>query len=335
MSGVLSFVWKYVGMAEVPAFVRAAAGLGGGARSRFACSCPTSLADLRIPISIIVMTRVLAFGGLLGVRVAAPRALGAGACSRRRSGPEAASRGRPAVLLVGAGAAGVMAVREIRSRGEHDMDLRGFVDDDPLKQGAVINGLKVLGADRGAAARSCRRWGSTQVIITIADAPAGAAAAHRQDLRGDPGAGADDPGDVRPAAGAGVDQRSCARCGSRTCCTARRCRSRSTTSSAFLGGKVVMVTGAGGSIGVGAGAAGGALRAVAAAARGAGGAGALRGGPRAARRVARARHRAGGGRRGRPGADARGLPGAPAAGGGARGGAQARAADGDERRRRR
>jgi hypothetical protein len=41
-----------------------------------------------------------------------------------------------------------MAVREIRSRGEHDMDLRVFVDDDPLKQGAVINRFW---------ARSCRR----------------------------------------------------------------------------------------------------------------------------------------------------------------------------------
>jgi FlaA1/EpsC-like NDP-sugar epimerase len=39
-----------------------------------------------------------------------------------------------------------MAARGIRSRGEHDMDPPGFVDDDPLKQGAVINGLKVLGS---------------------------------------------------------------------------------------------------------------------------------------------------------------------------------------------
>ena len=63
-----------------------------------------------------------------------------------------------------------MAVREIRSRGEHDMDLRGFVDDDPLKQGAVINGLKVLGSTE-ALPMLVPALGIEQVIITIADAP--------------------------------------------------------------------------------------------------------------------------------------------------------------------
>ena len=63
-----------------------------------------------------------------------------------------------------------MAVREIRSRGEQDMDLRGFVDDDPLKQGAVINGLKVLGSTE-ALPMLVPALGIDQVIITIADAP--------------------------------------------------------------------------------------------------------------------------------------------------------------------
>ena len=78
--------------------------------------------------------------------------------SRRRAA-RTGGEGRSAVLLVGAGAAGVMAVREIRSRGEQDMDLRGFVDDDPLKQGAVINGLKVVGSTEALPAL---RWGSSR-----------------------------------------------------------------------------------------------------------------------------------------------------------------------------
>ena len=50
------------------------------------------------------------------------------------------------------------------------MDLRGFVDDDPLKQGAVINGLKVLGSTE-ALPTLVPALGIDQVIITIADAP--------------------------------------------------------------------------------------------------------------------------------------------------------------------
>ena len=71
---------------------------------------------------------------------------------------------------MGAGAAGVMAVREIRSRGEHDMDLRGFVDDDPAKQGAVISGLRVLGPTESLPVL-VPALGIDQVIITIADVP--------------------------------------------------------------------------------------------------------------------------------------------------------------------
>jgi FlaA1/EpsC-like NDP-sugar epimerase len=132
MSGALAFVWKYVGMGEVPAFIRSALG-SGAVLLVLRLWLPESLADLRIPISIIIMATLSAFGGLLGIRVAR-RSLWEWNLTRGRAAQNG-GRSRPPVLLVGAGAAGVMAVREIRSRGEHDMELRGFVDDDPTKQG--------------------------------------------------------------------------------------------------------------------------------------------------------------------------------------------------------
>ncbi len=193
-------MWKYVGMAEVPAFVRAAV---GSATALLACRffLPEPLTVLRIPISIIVVNTVLAFGGLLGLRVLR-RALWEREVSRRRAA-EGGVRHRPPVLLVGAGAAGVMAVREIRSRGEHDMEMRGFVDDDPGKQGAVICGIKVLGSTeelptpragpRHRAGDRHDRFG-----LRRGDAP------HPVDLRADPGAGADGAGSLRPAAGGGA-----------------------------------------------------------------------------------------------------------------------------------
>jgi hypothetical protein len=165
MSGVLSFVWKYVGMAEVPAFVRAALGsttvlLG------LRLFLPVSLRDLRIPISIIIMNAILAFGGLLGARVLR-RALWERGVSRRRAA-QGAGRGRLPVLLVGAGAVGIMAVREIRSRGEQDIEMRGFVDDDPMKRGALISGIRVLGSTEEIP-KLVPALGIEQVIITIAE----------------------------------------------------------------------------------------------------------------------------------------------------------------------
>lgn len=49
------------------------------------------------------------------------------------------------ILVVGAGDAGQMIVREIRQNQELNIDLVGFVDDDPAKRHALFQGLKVLG----------------------------------------------------------------------------------------------------------------------------------------------------------------------------------------------
>ena len=102
-SGALSFVWRYVGMSEVPAFVRA--GFGSGAfLLALRLFLPLSLGDLRIPIAIILMNTLSAFGGLLAIRVAR-RAFSEHDLSRRRAA-RTGGKGRSAVLLVGAGAAG-------------------------------------------------------------------------------------------------------------------------------------------------------------------------------------------------------------------------------------
>ena len=73
------------------------------------------------------------------------------------------------VLLVGAGDAGIMAVREIRSRGEQDMEIRGFVDDDLAKKGATISGIRVLGSTEDLP-KLVPALGIEQVIVTLTDA---------------------------------------------------------------------------------------------------------------------------------------------------------------------
>jgi FlaA1/EpsC-like NDP-sugar epimerase len=54
--------------------------------------------------------------------------------------------GEKAVLIYGAGAAGVTLLREIRSNAALHYRILGFVDDNPQKRGIVIHGTKVLGS---------------------------------------------------------------------------------------------------------------------------------------------------------------------------------------------
>jgi FlaA1/EpsC-like NDP-sugar epimerase len=60
------------------------------------------------------------------------------------------SQGRTGILIYGAGAAGAELVREIHSNRCTRYSVKGFLDDDPLKQNAVILGVPVLGTGREA-----------------------------------------------------------------------------------------------------------------------------------------------------------------------------------------
>ena len=57
---------------------------------------------------------------------------------------------RTGILIYGAGAAGAELVREINSNRSTRYEAKGFLDDDPLKQHALILGVPVLGTGRQA-----------------------------------------------------------------------------------------------------------------------------------------------------------------------------------------
>ncbi|HEY7335237.1 MAG TPA: nucleoside-diphosphate sugar epimerase/dehydratase [Bryobacteraceae bacterium] len=63
---------------------------------------------------------------------------------------ERAGRERTGILVYGAGAAGAELVREIHSNRCTRYEVKGFLDDDPSKQHAVIMGVPVLGSGRQA-----------------------------------------------------------------------------------------------------------------------------------------------------------------------------------------
>ena len=90
----------------------------------------------------------------------------------RRSYHEARSgtRGKR-VLVIGAGDAGEMIVRDMLHNPAHDYRPVGFVDDDPGKRGERIHGVPVLGG-RAELARIIEKTRADDVLIAMPSAPA-------------------------------------------------------------------------------------------------------------------------------------------------------------------
>lgn len=165
--GIYRFVWRYVGLAELRAFIGAA----------LTCLCvllvvrfglPAMTPDLRVYGSIAFIDVGLAFTATLGIRILR-RMVYESEERRREAGHGAGRPGKVRVLLVGAGKAGVMAAREIWGGALRHVSVRGFVDDDPEKFGSVIHGIPVLGTTEEVA-RLVEEEAIDEVIITIARA---------------------------------------------------------------------------------------------------------------------------------------------------------------------
>jgi FlaA1/EpsC-like NDP-sugar epimerase len=117
-----------------------------------------------IPLGVIAMNFALAFLGVVGIR--AVRRLQGEASDRKQkdSGSE-----RHRVLLIGAGQAGVMVAREIMNRPDLGLHPVGFLDDDPSKLNTSIGGLPVLGRTEDVRAVAERKH-AQRALITIANA---------------------------------------------------------------------------------------------------------------------------------------------------------------------
>ena len=116
-----------------------------------------------IPLGVLAMNFVLAFLALVGIR-ALRRMQGEASDRRRQVGGDELHR----VLLIGAGEAGVLVAREIVRRPDLGLQPVGFLDDDPLKIGTSIGGLPVLGSTKDVAAVAERKH-VQRVLITIAN----------------------------------------------------------------------------------------------------------------------------------------------------------------------
>jgi FlaA1/EpsC-like NDP-sugar epimerase len=140
VSGVQTFIWRYVGMSELRTFVKAAC-VPAVTMLLLRLLLPEEFQRWRVPLSIIVMDTILAFSGVLGLRV-----LRRGVHEYHdRQASDARPSSRVRILLIGAGRTGVAVAREILDHGKTNLDIRGFVDDDPEKFRSVVYGIRVVG----------------------------------------------------------------------------------------------------------------------------------------------------------------------------------------------
>jgi UDP-GlcNAc:undecaprenyl-phosphate GlcNAc-1-phosphate transferase len=79
--------------------------------------------------------------------------------------PNAASADGRRVLIYGAGDGGEMVLRELRNNPAWNYRAVGFVDDDPLKKGKVINGLQVYDAN-GLLGDICQEKAIQEILIS-------------------------------------------------------------------------------------------------------------------------------------------------------------------------
>ena len=128
--------WRYVTARDYPGILRAVAVASLVMVLVFTVVKPF---DYNLPRSVVVtdfiLTLVLLIGARLAVRLVVERP---GRTARIPTGPE--------VLVVGAGSGGQMVVRELQLNPNLGKAAIGFIDDDPRKRGMRMLGLKVLGS---------------------------------------------------------------------------------------------------------------------------------------------------------------------------------------------
>ena len=74
------------------------------------------------------------------------------------------------VLIYGAGDGGELVLRELKNNPDWNYAPVGFVDDDPLKTGKVIHGLKVYG-DNGSLKTICRDNKVEEILLSVRNVP--------------------------------------------------------------------------------------------------------------------------------------------------------------------
>ncbi len=162
--GAYSIIWRYVSLDDIKAFLKAALISGVILILIRLLVSSEQFSRWQVPLSIILMDTGLAFAGLLTLRILRRFAY---EISEKRTFQLGKRRLKPkTTLFVGAGRIGALAVRDVVGRADAELDVKGFVDDDRRKKGGSVSGVKVLGTTDDLA-RLVDELNIEQVVIAI------------------------------------------------------------------------------------------------------------------------------------------------------------------------
>ena len=165
--GVPAFSWRYVGVKEAKRIFYAL-GVASLVLAIFrvgAAPIGGYFAFLVIPLGVLGVDFCLSFMGLAGVRILKRMQ----AEREERLKDKTLNPVKKLTLLIGAGRAGVLVAKEVEQNPHLGMTIAGFVDDDRLKIGEIIQGIKVLGSTKNLDVLVDKSH-AEQAIITIASA---------------------------------------------------------------------------------------------------------------------------------------------------------------------
>jgi len=151
-AGVYRGIWRYTSVSDLFTFVKGV--LGGSVLCILVVLLLYRFQNFSR--AVFILDGVVLLAALIGSR------LGFRLIREMLPIPHAAEGVR--TLIYGAGDGGEMVLRELRNNSDLRMLPVAFIDDDPLKEGKVINGLQVLNAN-GSLAEICRSRDIHEILV--------------------------------------------------------------------------------------------------------------------------------------------------------------------------
>jgi len=159
------FIWKYASIGELLSIVYSVT-LTNIIFILYSYTINYTLLDLmhyRFPATVHIIFWVLSVGALGGTRFLYR-------IIEKNENSTTLNEKKSKLLIVGAGDAGAMLIKEVKKHNSLNYDIIGLIDDDEYKVGQVINGIKILGG-REDIEDICKKNNVEEIFIALPSAP--------------------------------------------------------------------------------------------------------------------------------------------------------------------